>query len=131
MSNLQPLFYDFISNEYTSKNRGENGICAFQFIQDTAASSWSINHNLKFRLCKVNVFSDNELVIPDNVIVSSENTIIIRFEEPVSGIANILYYTSNAIECVPQEIVDTAIFAGINANPINSSDINGIEDIIV
>lgn len=130
MSSLQPLSYDFISNEYVSSNADETGICALKFRQEAPSGTWIVEHELDFLLFKINAFIDDKLVIPDNISTNGNNIMNIFFSEPVSGFVNILYYSKNAIECIPESIVNENLFTGTNFSSINSYDINGIKELI-
>jgi hypothetical protein len=127
---LQPLFYDFKTNEYVSKKVTESGVCAFQFEQQGKDSRWFINHNRDFELYKVNVFSDDEMIVPDMIKTLDNNNILIEFIEPIEGVANFVYRTDDTISCTPETIIEAAVFVGINSFAINSNDINGVSSII-
>lgn len=127
---LQPLFYDFISNEYVSKKVTESGVCAFQFEQSGASSRWFINHQRNFLLFKVNVFSNDEMIIPDKIRLIDENNIVLDFHSAIEGVANFVYYTNDTISCTPQTIVEESVFIGINSSAINSTEINSSSSLI-
>lgn len=128
---LQPVFFDFIANEYRSLKQKESGVCAFSFVQPTERESWFVDHNRNFTIFKASVFTtDGEMVIPEEIELTNPDTFIIRFEEPISGIANVLYKSSSAIDCIPTTIVETSTVEGINTNTINADTINGWNGLI-
>jgi len=122
---LQPLFFDFVPNEYRSLDQPEPGVCAFSFVENTERNLWFIEHNRDFLFFKVSIFSSGEMILPDDIIIIDPNLLVLTFSEPTSGQANILYQTSNAIDCIPSIIVASNVVRGINVNTINADAING------
>jgi len=128
---LQPVFFDFIPNEYRSIKQKEVGVCAFSFVQPTARSTWFVTHNREFTVFKASIFSDaGEMIIPDEIIMIDENLFVLLFDEPVTGSVNVLYKSKSAIDCIPATIVESSGVAGINSNSINADSINGWNSII-
>lgn len=127
---LQPLFFDFGVNEYRSLNQKESGVCAFSFTQETDKDVWLIEHNRDFLNFKLSIFSNGNMVLPDNIIVIDSNLLAITFSEPTSGGANIVYQTDDAVGCLPEEIVADSVVRGINVNSINADSINGLGDLL-
>lgn len=128
---LQPVFFDFIVNEYRSLKQNETGVCAFSFLQSNESSTWTVSHNRDFTVFKASVFTlDGDMIIPDDIIIVDSSLFLITFNEPVAGSVNVLYKSKAAIDCIPTVIVQDSIVAGINSNGINADTINGWNDVI-
>lgn len=68
-----------------------NEIDAYQHVQDTAATTWSIQHNLASGSPVVQVYDDTHtMVIPDSVDPVDQNNVDISFSTAMSGSAIIL-----------------------------------------
>lgn len=64
------------------------------FKQTTPAATWTINHNFGTTVLAVDAWishnGNNEAILPQNIVVSSENTIVISFSAARTGGARIV-----------------------------------------
>ena len=59
--------------------------------QNSAATTWSINHGLNSTSVQVQVFdTDDRIVLPDDIVVSTANDVSVTFNTALSGRAVIL-----------------------------------------
>lgn len=70
------------------------GIQGFIFNQQSASSTWVVNHNLNKSLVTVDsqIFINGTLesVIPNNIIYQDANNVTIQWTHPYSGVARIV-----------------------------------------
>jgi hypothetical protein len=78
-----------VSNGYSgsSGTSGINGISQGVFwTQGTAGTSWTINHGLNNYIPIVQVYdADNKMIIPKDIILTSQNTVTVSFTTPQAG----------------------------------------------
>ena len=90
VSNNQ-LTIGFISNESGWAHVSVGGISTgqadrFLYTQPTEETTWTINHGLNYKYVNVNVYDDNdEMLLPQSVTATDENTITLVFAIPTSG----------------------------------------------
>jgi putative salt-induced outer membrane protein YdiY len=59
---------------------------SYRHVQNAAATTWTINHNLKFRP-NVTVFDSGNTMVEGNVVHVSINQLTIQFSAAISGTA--------------------------------------------
>lgn len=100
---LRGLRIDAITGKFIARDFEDKGLCGFQHFQEDASSSWLIEHdrNINFFICAVFVNKGRELsmITPEKIEWLNSESILIEFFEPVTGFANILYYTNNHLDC--------------------------------
>lgn len=68
-----------------------NEIDAYQHVQDTASTTWTITHNLSSGAPVVQIYDDTHtMVIPDSVDPQDQNTVVVTFSTAMSGSAIII-----------------------------------------
>jgi hypothetical protein len=67
--------------------KGADGVGAnpFEFIQSSAASQWTVNHNLGYRPSSIRVLSPGGIEMEAEVNEISLNQIIVIFLAPMAG----------------------------------------------
>lgn len=125
VKNLQPLYIDAISGKFITKNEQEPGLCGFQHVQHLQSSRWIVNHGRNFAIFLFSTFKNSSgkfiHIIPNKVEVISGNLLVVEFSESISGIMNLVYYSSDNT-CVITPV--TFFFGGINSFSINGAEIN-------
>ena len=90
VSNNQ-LTIGFTSNESGWAHVSVGGISTgqadrFLYTQATEESTWTINHGLNYKYVNVNVYDDNdEMLLPQTITATNENTITLVFATPTAG----------------------------------------------
>lgn len=66
-------------------------ISAYNYVQNPASDTWIINHNLNTGHPVVTVYDNNgKQIVPDEVELTSNNTVTVFFNIPVSGKAAVI-----------------------------------------
>lgn len=66
-------------------------ITAYEHIQNTNSTVWTVNHNLNTQNISVTVFdSSNRVVIPDEIEVVSDNQVVISVTKAATGKASVI-----------------------------------------
>jgi hypothetical protein len=60
--------------------------------QTTPSTVWTINHNLQAAGFNVEVWSNDEYIYPESIVLTSLNTTTLTFAEPVDGYAMLIYF---------------------------------------
>jgi hypothetical protein len=61
---------------------------SFNFVQSSAAATWTINHNLGFKP-SVELLNSGSQEIDGDVVHTSANQVVVTFNVPVSGFARL------------------------------------------
>ncbi len=75
-----------------------NSLCAYSFTQTTASTDWVIEHNNNSIIIAIQVFIDNELVEPDEIVINSPNVFTVKFSSEVSGVVNFMLYKTGSVD---------------------------------
>lgn len=128
---LQSLFLNALTGDLVAKNDTEEGLCGYQFTQETEDDSWVITHNKNIALFLFSVFveeTDGIFVhtVPDKLEVINPNLLIVQFSQPVKGLLNLIYHVNDKDLCDVDQDIDPVvfIFGGINSFDINALEIN-------
>lgn len=117
---------DFYTAEsgYAISNKGD-----LIYVQNTPQQEWNINHNLGYQGCMIDVYSDNEMILPDFVYLKDKENSTITFSEPVSGHAVIKQIGNmNYIAAIGDKLTDNSYWKigdkyDINYDPTESQDL--------
>lgn len=102
--NLAPISIDKTTGKYiaTSVNvpgEAQNSRTGFAFIQEDAATIWTVAHNRGTFRYLVQVFdTDGKVVYPDTISTVSSNTIELTFVDPQAGHACVVFFNSDIIQ---------------------------------
>lgn len=70
---------------------GGDDVTTYKHSQTTAATTWTINHNLNSEAVMVQVYNgDNKMVVPDEIEITSANQVVVTFSPEVTGKAVII-----------------------------------------
>lgn len=82
----------------------------YKHTQGAASTTWTVTHNLNFTNPLVTIYnSENKVIIPEEIISTSNNVVTIQFTEAVSGYATIAG-GSLAVITETQALVNSLIF---------------------
>jgi hypothetical protein len=77
-------------------------LCGYTFEQTTASDTWVALHNNDSTILAVQVYIDDILVEPQDIIINNSNKFTITFSEEVTGIVNFLVYKfGDCVEITP------------------------------
>ena len=96
---LGKLFVDTKTGGYIISRSHRLCVKLEQFSFPEKNDIWTIPHDYDTESVNIQVFADNELIIPEYIIIDDLNTIRIEFHEPQSGFCNVLFYTNKHCEC--------------------------------
>jgi hypothetical protein len=80
-----------IEEEAATKRYVDNHRNGYVHTQLTPDTIWLVQHNGNTTNVIVQVFVNNELIIPDNIKITGANTVEVTFRQPVVGVANVLF----------------------------------------
>src|SRR5229473_1070926 len=100
MLQLSKLYKDIKTGSFVIFDDNDLLLCPFQFIQGIPSNIWTIVHNRHSLNIAVQVYINNQLAMPDDVIIINENSFEVHFQTPVNGFINVLLYTHKT-DCVP------------------------------
>jgi hypothetical protein len=80
----------FISGSFVGDGSGITGLTAGGKIhtQSTAASTWTVSHNLGVQYPNVTVYNaSNEIILPQTITATDSNTLVLEFGSAITGYA--------------------------------------------
>ena len=93
--NLKELFKNLKDGKYVISETSEFTLCAYTHEQFHPLREWSVNHYNNSTLVAVQVFVDDELIDPDQIVINSPDRFTIKFLEPTAGRVNFVIHTTN------------------------------------
>ena len=101
-SNLVVTQFDKVAGEFVLSNdvpgNGGGGnplnnmLDGIQHVQSLASDTWTITHSRGTTGVNTQVFIDNKFVIPSDIEVIDINTIVVTFDSPQVGFANLTFF---------------------------------------
>lgn len=93
MSRYTQIFINTETGRWLTQTENHaNGITSVSAIQNNPSDVWIIPHNMNSNKFLVQIKSNNQEIIPDDIEVTDLNTITISFSDPIDGEANILFF---------------------------------------
>lgn len=89
-TNLKQLFRRYSDGTLVAKDEMYNKFFGYQHVQTTPSMEWIVQHNIG-EIAIYNIFSDNQEIVPSEIIEIDSCSTVIRFNQSVSGFANIVF----------------------------------------
>lgn len=90
ISNLKQMMRRYSDGMAVAQNEIYDQFLGYQYTQSSTALEWNITHSIG-EVALINIFSNNEEIIPDEIIEVDNCTTKLTFNTPVSGFANIIF----------------------------------------
>jgi hypothetical protein len=97
MPTLRQLYRNRTTGEDIITEGIVTSMCGYAFVQNSPSDTWLVVHNNNSIIFGVQVYVNNMLETPDEIIIRS-GSFDIKFSEPVAGVANFLVFKQGA-EC--------------------------------
>lgn len=98
MTKLKQLSRQYSDGTLVAKDEQYPSFKGYQHIQHDASDVWNITHNIGSNYT-INVFVNNELVSPSEIVVTDNCNIVLYFNRMVSGFANLIFLVDDKDGC--------------------------------
>ena len=102
--NLVPVALDKTTGQYVATTvdtatEGESSKSGFLYIQEQAATVWTIVHNKQTMKCLTQVFdTTGNTIVPDNIRIVDGTTVEVRFAYAQAGYANVVFFNTEVVQ---------------------------------
>jgi len=104
-----------------SNTSGTSGL-AFYFEQTSPSSTWTINHTLSSSLLNITVTDANKnVIIPDNIDLSDNNSTVVTFTTPTAGYAILSTLSGNPAGTSGTSGLDGTFFGTSGTSGVDST----------
>ena len=104
-----------------SNTSGTSGL-AFYFEQSSLASTWTINHTLSSSLLNITVTdASKNVIIPDNIDLSDNNSTVVTFSTPTAGYAILSTLSGNPAGTSGTSGLDGTFFGTSGTSGVDST----------
>src|SRR4051812_7715001 len=97
---LLKLYKDLQTGSFILMDKDDPILCPFQFIQSVPDTIWHVIHNRDSLNIAIQIYVNNKLVTPHDIINITPDSFDILFSIPVNGVANVAVYT-DPTHCIP------------------------------
>ncbi len=98
MANLVPLNIDKDTGDIVARGGAVQSQAGRGFLYEQLAPSgiWTISHNEDTDKLLAQVYDDSgEFTFPDEILIVDTNTVEITFNDPMTGTAHLIFFTSS------------------------------------
>ena len=97
--NLKELFRNARDGSFLLSDTTGFALCPYSHVQNDALMEWTVTHNNNSLLVAVQVFINDELYEPEDIVINSLDQFTIKFSEPVAGRVNFIVQRADINAC--------------------------------